>query len=51
MRRNMTYDQGREMAMHAKLTQQINIPVYFCDPLAVYHEFLLNRSHSSTMAH
>ena len=32
MRRSMTCDQGRAMAMHARLTEQIGIPVYFCDP-------------------
>ena len=32
MRLSMTYDQGREMAMHKKLTQQTGMAVYFCDP-------------------
>ena len=32
MRQSMTYDQGREMAMHKKLTQNTGIAVYFCDP-------------------
>ena len=32
MRKSMTYEQGREMAMHVRLTQQTGIAVYFCDP-------------------
>ena len=32
MRQSMTYDQGREMAMHTKLSEQTGISVYFCDP-------------------
>jgi IS30 family transposase len=32
MRLSMTYDQGREMAMHKKLSQQTGMAVYFCDP-------------------
>ena len=32
MRLSMTYDQGREMAMHKKLTEQTGVAVYFCDP-------------------
>ena len=32
MRKSMTYDQGREMAMHARLTEQTGVAVYFCDP-------------------
>ena len=32
MRLSMTYDQGREMAMHKKLSEQTGIAVYFCDP-------------------
>ena len=31
MRRSMTYDQGREMVIHARLTEQTGIAVYFCD--------------------
>ena len=32
MRLSLTYDQGREMAMHKKLTEQTGVVVYFCDP-------------------
>lgn len=32
LRKSMTYDQGREMAGHAKLTHALGIDVYFCDP-------------------
>ena len=32
MRLRMTYDQGREMAMHKKLSDQIGMALYFCDP-------------------
>jgi IS30 family transposase len=28
----MTYDEGREMAMHKKLSEQTGMSVYFCDP-------------------
>jgi IS30 family transposase len=31
-RLSMTYDQGREMAQHARLTELTNIRVYFADP-------------------
>jgi len=31
MRLSMTYNQGREMAMRKKLTQQTVTAVYFCD--------------------
>ena len=29
---SLTYDQGREMARHADLTEQTGVKVYFCDP-------------------
>jgi|TARA_R100000750_G_scaffold61317_1_gene52095 transposase, IS30 family len=32
MRQTLTYDQGKEMAMHAQLSQQTGVRVYFCDP-------------------
>ena len=31
-RQTLTYDQGSEMAEHARLTQHLGIEVYFCDP-------------------
>lgn len=32
MRQSMTYDQGKEMALHKQLTQNTGMAVYFCDP-------------------
>jgi hypothetical protein len=32
LRRSLTWDQGAEMAGHAKLRIQADLPVYFCDP-------------------
>ncbi|MBO0941301.1 IS30 family transposase, partial [Acidovorax temperans] len=32
MRQSLTYDRGREMAEHARLTQNTGMKVYFCDP-------------------
>ena len=32
MRLSMTYDQGREMALHKTLSERTGIAVYFCDP-------------------
>lgn len=32
VRKSMTYDQGREMAKHAEITQKTGVAIYFCDP-------------------
>ena len=32
MRKSITWDQGEEMARHAKFTVRTGMPVYFCDP-------------------
>jgi len=32
VRKSMTYDQGREMARHAEITQKTGVAIYFCDP-------------------
>lgn len=32
LRRSLTWDQGTEMAAHAKFTIATNVPVFFCDP-------------------
>ncbi|MGZ7039955.1 MAG: IS30 family transposase [Thermoanaerobaculia bacterium] len=32
LRRSLTWDQGKEMAAHAKFSAQTGVPVYFCDP-------------------
>lgn len=32
LRRSLTWDQGIELAQHAQLSTQANLPIYFCDP-------------------
>jgi IS30 family transposase len=32
LRRSLTWDQGKEMAAHARFSIQTGLPVYFCDP-------------------
>ena len=32
LRRSLTWDQGSEMALHTKITEQTGLPIYFCDP-------------------
>jgi transposase, IS30 family len=32
LRRSLTWDHGKEMAEHARLTADTGVPVFFCDP-------------------
>jgi transposase, IS30 family len=32
LRRSLTWDQGSEMALHTKITEETGLPIYFCDP-------------------
>jgi Transposase and inactivated derivatives, IS30 family len=31
LRRSLTWDQGKEMALHQQVTAALSMPVYFCD--------------------
>jgi IS30 family transposase len=31
LRRSLTWDQGKEMALHAQISDQLGMPVFFCD--------------------
>ena len=32
LRRSITWDQGKEMAEHARFSVETGVPIYFCDP-------------------
>jgi transposase, IS30 family len=32
LRRSLTWDQGKELALHAEIAQALGMPVFFCDP-------------------
>ena len=32
LRRSLTWDQGKEMAQHARFSVETGLPLYFCDP-------------------
>jgi transposase, IS30 family len=32
LRRSLTWDQGKDMAAHARFSVATGVPVYFCDP-------------------
>src|SRR5205823_7082983 len=37
LRRSITWDQGKEMAEHARFSVETGVPVYFCDPRSPWH--------------
>jgi IS30 family transposase len=32
LRRSLTWDQGKELALHAEIAQALGMPVFFCEP-------------------
>jgi len=32
LRRSLTWDQGKEMALHTQITEATGLPIFFCDP-------------------
>lgn len=38
LRQSLTYDQGKEMSQHKKLTTELDMAVYFCDPRAPWQK-------------
>ncbi|WP_298807056.1 IS30 family transposase, partial [uncultured Pseudokineococcus sp.] len=36
LRRSLTWDRGREMSQHARLSADTGCPVYFCDPRSAW---------------
>lgn len=38
VRKTLTYDQGREMAYHKRLSALTNMKVYFCDPYSPWQK-------------
>jgi len=32
LRRSLTWDQGKELALHAEIARVLGMPVFFCDP-------------------
>ena len=32
LRRSLTWDQGKELALHTEIARALGMPVFFCDP-------------------
>ena len=51
MRRSMTYDQGRAMAMQKVLSRRTGLVVYFCDPHKPWHSGSNANTNSLVLLH